>query len=106
MKSLFSWFRTVAFWEGVSYVALLINMLVVKNIDTELGQQLVMPIGMAHGVLFIGYLILAMMVKNEYKKSIGWLLVAAIVSIIPLGTFIMEGRWRKEEQAFLASKAS
>ena len=106
MKSLFSWFRTIAFMEGISYVLLLVNMLVIKNTNPELGQQLVWPIGMAHGVLFIGYLILALLVKIQYKKSFGWLMLAGVVSIIPLGTFIMEARWRKEEQDFLAAKAS
>lgn len=92
--------------EGISYVMLLINMLVIKNSNPELGQQLVWPIGMAHGVLFIGYLILALLVKIQYKKSFGWLVLASIISIIPLGTFFMEARWRKEEQEFLALKAT
>lgn len=103
MKNVFSWFRKIAFWEGVSYVVLLINMLLIKNISPELGQQLVYPIGMAHGVLFITYLVLALMTKINYKQSFLWLVIAGIISIIPLGTFFMERKWKKDEERALAS---
>lgn len=101
MKTLFGWFRTVAFWEGVSYVLLLINMLVIKNIDPELGASLVFPIGAAHGALFVGYFILALMTKLQYERSWRWLIIAAIISVVPLGTFFMEKKWKAEEEELL-----
>ena len=103
MKSMFSWFRTIAFWEGVSYVVLLINMILIKNINPELGQFLVFPIGMAHGVLFVAYLIMTLMVKINYDRSFGWMLIAVLVSVVPFGTFIMEKKWKQEELAWNAS---
>lgn len=104
MKTLFGWFRMIAFWEGVSYVLLLINMLVIKNINPELGQSLVFPIGAAHGALFVGYFILALMTKLQYERSVVWLLIAAVMSIIPLGTFFMEKKWKAEEQQLLNAR--
>lgn len=101
MNSLFSIFRKVAFVEGVSYVAILLNILVVKNINPSLGQSLVYPIGMAHGVLFIAYVILAILVMSKYRRGFVWLVIAGIMSVIPLGTFFMEKRWKKEEKEFL-----
>lgn len=99
MKKSFSAFRKIAFIEGVSYVILLINMLLIKKFNPELGNSLVYPIGMLHGVLFIAYFILALLVKFQFKRSWLWFFIAGLVSIIPLGTFFMEGKWKKEEAA-------
>lgn len=104
MGSLFSVFRKIAFLEGVSYVLLLINMLVVKNIDAEMGQSLVYPIGMAHGVLFVAYLIFAFLVMNRYGLGLKWLIIAFVMSVVPLGTFIMEKKWKKEEEDYLKAQ--
>ena len=104
MKTLFSWFRTLAFWEGVSYVVLLINMLLIKNLNPELGQSLVFPIGIVHGILFVAYCILALMTKLQYERKFIWVLIALVMSVIPLGTFIMEKKWKAEEKMLLAAK--
>lgn len=101
MNSVFSVFRKVAFVEGVSYVAILLNILVVKKMNPELGQSLVYPIGLAHGLLFIAYGMLAIFVMKKYRRSFVWLLIAGVMSVIPLGTFFMEKRWKKEEMEFL-----
>ncbi len=103
MKSTFSLFRLIAFLEGISYIVLLFNMLVIKNVSADLGKMLVYPIGMAHGVLFVGYLLLALIVKFSYKRSLVWLVVAFIVSLIPFGTFFMERKWKQEEQDYIGN---
>lgn len=97
MKKSFSTFRKIAFVEGVSYVILLINMLLIKKLHPELGNSLVYPIGMLHGILFIAYFILAVLVKFQFKRTWLWFFIAGVVSIIPLGTFFMEGKWKREE---------
>ena len=104
MKSIFGIFRVIAFLEGISYVLLLLNMLVIKNLSAGLGKTLVYPIGMSHGVLFIAYLILAAAVKFIYKRSILWLVIAFVVSLIPFGTFLMERKWKREELDFMVNR--
>lgn len=99
MKSLFSWFRTIAFVEGISYLVLLCIAMPLKYFANQ--PQAVRITGMAHGVLFVAYMLLALMVMSRYKRKFNWLVVAFIVSIIPFGTFWMEKKWRKEEEAFL-----
>lgn len=100
MKKSFNAFRKVAFIEGVSYVVLLINMLLIKRLNPDLGNSLVYPIGMLHGVLFIAFFILAFIVKLQFKRSWLWVFIAGLASIIPLGTFYMERKWKKEEEDF------
>lgn len=52
--------------------------------------EYVKHIGMAHGVLFIGYIILAIMLKIEENWSWKKFGIIAIASVIPFGTFYIE----------------
>lgn len=86
-------FRPVAFLEGVSYLVLLANMIFVKKMNPELGQSLVFPIGMAHGLLFIAYIILAIMLKDQMKWKGKDFFLILIASVIPFGTFWVEKKY-------------
>ncbi|HMI07723.1 MAG TPA: DUF3817 domain-containing protein [Flavobacterium sp.] len=86
-------FKIVALLEGVSYLTLFSNMLFVKHNNPQLYKTLLFPIGMAHGLLFISYIILAIMLKIELKwdwKKFGFICLA---SILPFGTFVMERKY-------------
>lgn len=86
-------FKIVALLEGVSYLALFANMLLIKPTNMELYKTLLFPIGMAHGVLFIGYILLAIMLKIELGwdwKKFG---IICLASILPLGTFYIEKKY-------------
>jgi len=88
-------FKIVALLEGVSYLALFANMLLVKPTNLELYKTFLFPIGMAHGILFIGYILLAIMLKIEDNwdwKKFGLICLA---SILPFGTFVMERKYLK-----------
>jgi integral membrane protein len=65
-------FKLVAILEGISYLALFANMLIIKPTNIDLYKSLLYPIGMGHGVLFIGYVVLAIILKFQlnwdYKK--------------------------------------
>ena len=94
MKNNFDWFRKIAFAEGVSFLILLFIAMPLKYFA---GLPLtVTVIGGIHGILFIAFIILAVLVKTEYGKNFLWLIKAFIASIIPFGTFIMDREWRKE----------
>ena len=86
-------FKIVALLEGVSYLALFSNMLLVKPSNPLLYKTLLFPIGMAHGVLFVSYIILAIMLKFEQNwdwKKFG---IICLASLIPFGTFYVDRKY-------------
>ncbi|MFC6095921.1 DUF3817 domain-containing protein [Flavobacterium qiangtangense] len=86
-------FKIVAILEGISYLALFGNMLIIKNMNLDLYKSLLFPIGMAHGILFIGYIILSIMLKVEENWDWKKFLIIAIASVIPFGTFYVEKKY-------------
>lgn len=88
-------FRWVAWGEGLSYIALFINMLLIKPSDLILYKTLLFPIGMAHGILFIAYAYLAFALKSKQGWSWKDLFWIELASLLPFGTFIAEKRFVK-----------
>lgn len=86
-------FKIIAVLEGISYLVLLANMLLVKPNDPVLYKTLLFPIGMAHGVLFIAYVILAILLKFSLDWSWKQFFIIQIASLIPFGTFYIEKKY-------------
>ena len=86
-------FKIVAILEGVSYLALFTNMLVVKPTNVAFYKALLFPIGMAHGILFVSYIILAIMLK--FEKNWDWkkFVIICLGSLIPFGTFYVDKKY-------------
>ncbi len=82
-------FRKIAFWEGVSYLVLMTNM-IMKRLFVY--PDLTMTIGMAHGLLFVAYCILLIFVAQQYKWSSKTVALAFLASLLPFGTFIADKR--------------
>ena len=84
-------FRVIAFLEGVSYILLMSVGLYFKY---QLGDpSYVKLLGMPHGLLFISYLILAFLIKdneNWKNKDFGIIMLA---SILPFGTFYIDWKY-------------
>jgi len=97
MKKKFSTFRKVALAEGVSFLVLLGVAMPLKYLAGM--PMAVTVIGGLHGLLFVSFMILAYLVKEETKKNYGWMGKAFLASIIPFGTFYMDKEWKKEEEA-------
>ncbi|WP_445736243.1 DUF3817 domain-containing protein [Mariniflexile sp.] len=91
MVSFLNIFRITALLEGVSYILLLFIATPIKYLFND--PQYVKLLGMPHGILFMGYIILAFMLKAELRwkpKTFGTILLA---SIIPFGTFYMDRKY-------------
>lgn len=88
-------FKYTAISEGISFLILLINMLFIKPSNMDLYKTLLFPIGMAHGILFIGYVILAVLIKKEQNWSLKDFFVVQLASFIPFGTFYIEKKYLK-----------
>jgi integral membrane protein len=86
-------FKITAILEGISYLVLFSNMLFIKPTHIELYKTLLYPIGMSHGVLFIGYVLLAFLLKSAQNwdfKNFSFILIA---SVLPFGTFYIEKKY-------------
>ncbi len=86
-------FKNIAILEGISYLVLFANMLIIKPTNLELYKTFLYPIGMTHGVLFIGYVALALLITKSQKWSFGTLLIVLIASLLPLATFFVERKY-------------
>ncbi|MBT3501000.1 MAG: DUF3817 domain-containing protein [Candidatus Marinimicrobia bacterium] len=87
-------FRLIAFLEGISYLLLLF---VAVPIKYNLGDpSYVKLLGMPHGLLFVGYIIIAFLIKVEQnweKKDFG---IVMFASILPFGTFYVDWKYLKK----------
>lgn len=88
-------FKFVAIAEGISYLVLFFNMLVIKRIDPVLYKSLLFPIGMAHGMLFISYVVLAFLIWDKQKWTLKEFVLVQIASLLPFGTFYIEKKYLK-----------
>ena len=84
-------FRIISFLEGVSYLLLLFIATPIKYFQGD--ESYVKMLGMPHGILFMLYVVLAIVIKKEMNwgnKTLGIVLVA---SILPFGTFYIDKKY-------------
>jgi integral membrane protein len=86
-------FKVTAILEGISYLVLFSNMLFIKPTNMELYKTLLYPIGMSHGILFIGYVLLAVLLKKSQKWDFKTFGIIQIASLVPFGTFYVEKKF-------------
>ncbi|QCX37034.1 DUF3817 domain-containing protein [Aureibaculum algae] len=84
-------FKIVAILEGLSYLILLFIATPIKYIGHD--ESWVKMFGMPHGLLFVAYVILAFLVKPEYKWDNKTFLIVLAASIIPFGTFYVDKKY-------------
>jgi integral membrane protein len=70
-------------------------MLFIKPTNLTLYKTLLYPIGMSHGILFIGYILLAVILKKSQKWDFKNFAIILIASLIPLGTFYVDKTYLK-----------
>lgn len=86
-------FRIVALLEGVSYLLLLFVATPIKYLLND--PQYVKLLGMPHGMLFVAYVALAILFKNQFSWNNKTLFIVLLASIIPFGTFYIERKYLK-----------
>jgi integral membrane protein len=86
-------FKVTAILEGISYLVLFSNMLFIKPTNMELYKTLLYPIGMSHGILFIGYVLLAFLLKKAQNWNFKVFGIILIASLLPFGTFYIEKKY-------------
>lgn len=88
MSKLFKWISTL---EGISLLLLFFVAMPLKYIAGK--PEMVSSVGMAHGILFVAYIILAYLIKDEQKWNSKTLLIVILASILPFGTFYAEKKY-------------
>ena len=87
-------FRIVAFWEGISYLLLLFIAMPLKyGLGIDMAVRVV---GLAHGVLFLAYCVTLALAARRLGARLS--LLAFVVSLVPAGTFWLDGRLRRSER--------
>lgn len=88
-------FKYLAIAEGWSFLIILFLTMPLKYL-----AGIGMPnkiIGMAHGVLFLSYIVLAIIVGQLLKWNFKKLLIVMVMSVVPFGTFWMEEKYLSDE---------
>jgi len=84
-------FKIIALLEGISLLALFFFAMPMKRMFGH--PEYIFPVGMAHGILFIVYILLAIMLKFEDNWTGKKLAIVSVASIIPFGTFYVEKKY-------------
>ncbi|WP_299896951.1 DUF3817 domain-containing protein [uncultured Aquimarina sp.] len=84
-------FRLISYLEGISYLLILFVTMPLKYLFASPEPNKV--IGMAHGFLFLLYIVFAFLIKPEKKWNNKTLIIVLLCSIIPFGTFWMDKKY-------------
>ena len=95
MNKLIPTFRIVAFLEGLSYILLLFIATPIKYFADD--PQYVRMLGMPHGILFMAYVVIAVLISKDMKWSSKTLWIVLLASVIPFGTFYIDKKILKQQ---------
>ncbi|PQV47755.1 integral membrane protein [Jejuia pallidilutea] len=93
MFSFLNTFRVVALLEGVSYILLLFIATPIKYLAND--PQYVKLLGMPHGLLFVAYVAIAFLIKNDLNWTNKEFAIVLIAAIVPFGTFYIDKKYLK-----------
>lgn len=89
-------FRSLSLIEGGS---LLILLFIAMPAKYYLDIKMVVPIiGMVHGLLFLGYMIMSLMVSHRHNWSIFKWLAVFLAGVFPFGFLLIERMLKRESQ--------
>lgn len=84
-------FRIVSFLEGVSYLLLLFIASPIKYFQGD--ASYVKMLGMPHGILFMLYIVMAIIIQKQMKWNLKNLGIVLLASILPFGTFYVDKKY-------------
>lgn len=90
-------FRLVAILEAITWLALLIAMFFKWVLGHE--EAVAVP-GMTHGIVFVVYLVVAVVTAVKLRWNLTTTLLALIASVPPFGTLVFE--WWAQKNGHLA----
>jgi len=84
-------FRIISFLEGISYLLLLFIAVPIKYFQEDVSY--VKMLGMPHGLLFMSYIVLAIVIQKQMKWNLKNLGIIILASVIPFGTFYVDKKY-------------
>ncbi|MFT6004194.1 MAG: integral membrane protein, partial [Bacteroidia bacterium] len=81
-------FRITSYLEGISYLLLLGVGVPLKYLAGN--DVIVKSLGMPHGILFMAYIFLAIIIKQKVTWDTKTMIIVLIASVIPFGTFYVD----------------
>ncbi|MEK6479820.1 DUF3817 domain-containing protein [Catalinimonas sp. 4WD22] len=95
-KGLIGQLRIAAIMEGISYILLLAVTMPLKYLADMPEPN--MFVGYAHGLLFIWYVGLVLLVAYSYRWNFKPTAIALAASLIPAATFYVEAKMLKDKK--------
>ena len=87
LRTRVGWFRLVALAEAVSWVGLLVGMYF-KYLGTPRTEIGVKIFGMAHGLIFVAFVVTGVLVGIAARWTLGTWLLVSLASVVPLCSVI------------------
>ncbi|NGZ76904.1 DUF3817 domain-containing protein [Saccharibacillus alkalitolerans] len=94
LRTVLGRFKVIGVLEGISFLLLLLVAMPLKYAAGV--DQAVSIVGMAHGVLFVLYILAVLHAFMELKWGMKKLLWALAAAVLPAGTFVFESYLNKE----------
>ena len=92
-------FRTLSLIEGISLITLLFIAMPAKY---QFGYDFVWQVGMAHGLLWLAYVMFSLPVSHKQSWSVVFWMMVLLTSIVPFACFFLDGKLKQE---LVAAKA-
>lgn len=86
-------FRMLSFIEGLSLLTLLLIAMPAKY---QFGYDFLWPVGMTHGVLWLAYFTLSLLVSHKQNWSVMFWLLVLLSSVTPFACFFLDARLKHE----------
>jgi len=84
-------FKFTSLLEGLSYIGLLFVGVPLKYLGDN--AILVKSLGMPHGLLFVAYIVIALLIRKKMKWDSKATFGVLVASIIPFGTFYINKKY-------------
>lgn len=81
-------FKIIAVLEGLSFLVLLGIAMPLKYIFGY--PEATQAIGMAHGILFIAYVLMVFLIRKQLKWNLKITFLALTASVLPFGPFVVD----------------
>ena len=87
--------RVVGFLEGISFLLLLFVAMPMKYVFDN--ASLIPPMGMAHGVLFLLFLVVLFVSCHVNKWPLSVFVMGLLAAILPFGPFVFDAKLKQRE---------
>lgn len=104
-KSVLTRYRVMAYTTGVLLVLLCLSMIAKYGLDISGAADVTRVVAIAHGWLYVVYLVVAFDLGSKAKMPVGRQLWVLLAGTIPTAAFFVERRISRELEAKVADRA-